>query len=342
MRHIDACPVCGSSPIFAVKKHIDLNRVEGIMRQQYLGYNMKLCGESIPNEHFAICGKCLAIYRALHFTDNEIKAIYTSLYLNFEDKFQDTIIYNDKKLLDGCSARMYEKVKDIERAYDTVIRDVFDIGGRDGFRLVKLADNGYNCTVYDPIPKEPCSEKIDKRNIWSNELKKDEKADLIVLCNVLEHCINPRGLMDDCHMHLNEKGFLFLEIPLDFDAFFDWLLCYQLFKKPLGIDVTHHVFFSKRSVVKLLKDGKFIVKKISYNKLPVCGVKVMEILAQKCSPQQVEYSAITRRVDLSFLILLVSLAKVFPRITLNAVDRCYRKLLKTLLRSRHEETLILK
>jgi hypothetical protein len=330
VRHIDRCPVCGSLPFYTIKKRVDLNKVNGILREQYIEYNIKLCGEDAPNERFAICGVCAAIYRAFHFTDEEIRTIYTSLYLNFEEKFPKLIIYNDKKLMDGCSSRMYEKVRAIEKVYNTSIVDVFDIGGRDGFRLAKLADDDYSCTVYDPILQKPCNEKIYKRNIWSNELREDEKADLIVMCNVLEHSMNPRALVDDCYTHLNKNGFLFLEIPVDFNTFFDWLLCYQLFKKSLSIDLTHHVFFSKRTIATLLEEKSFIVKKINYNRLPVCGVKVMEVLAQKDSEKKTKSKATARETGSSILFFVVSLSKVFPRVVLNTLERSYLKFIRLL------------
>ena len=332
MRHIEFCPACGSSPVYTVKKRIDLDKVEGILKEQYLEYNMKLGGESVPNEHFAICGKCAAIYRAMHFTDDEIRTIYTSLYFDFEKKFQDSIIYNDKKLLEECSKRMYSRVRDIEKAYGSPIKDIFDIGGRDGFRLSKLADSGYNCSVYDPIPGKPFTEKICKKNVWSSELKEGENADLITLCNVLEHCMDPRGIVRDCYEHLNEGGFLFIEIPVDFEAFFDWLLFYQLFKQPLAIDVTHHVFFSKRAIRRLLENGKFTVRKINYSKLPVCGVRVMEIVAQKRKGAQAKNVKTNKEDSSSFLFFSVNLVRVFPRVLLNTLDRHCRKFIKMVLR----------
>ncbi len=331
MRYVDACPVCGSPPLYTVKKSIDLAKFGGILREQYLEYNMKLCGESVPKEYFAICGECTAVYRALHFTDDEVRAIYTSLYLDFEKKFHDTIIYYDKKLMDGCSMRMHENVKNIEKIHGVGIKKIFDIGGRDGFRMLKLADNGYSCTVYDPIPQKSCSEKIYKRDIWSNELEKDEKADLIVLCNVLEHCTNPGGLVGDCYAHLNEGGFLFIEIPVDFEAFFDWFLFYQLFKRTLGADVTHHVFYSERAIGKLLRNGKFAIKKINYNRLPVCGVRVMEVLAQKGPERHAESDEVKKRTGSGLFFILTSLARVFPRIMLNTLDKSCRKFAKMIL-----------
>ena len=325
MRYINFCPVCGASPLCTIKKRVNLNKTEGMLRGQYLEYSMKLCGERIPNEYLSICGKCAAIYRSSPFTENEIKAMYTSLYLDFENKFQTEIIYNDEKILKACSELIYEKVRGIERIYSVCVKDVFDIGGRDGFRLVKLADNGYNCTVYDPIAIKSCNDKIYKKYIWSNELKKGENADLIILCNVLEHCIDPRKVIDDCYAHLNENGFLFIEIPVDFETSLDWLLLYQFFKRPLGIDVTHQVFFSKRAIERLLNNGKFIIKKINYNTFPFCGVRIMEILARKIPARQAGSDKEKKISGSSLLFLLISLAGIFPRLVLKISNKCCLK-----------------
>lgn len=331
MKYIGSCPVCGSPPVCTVKRLVDLNKIDGILLGQYLEYNVKLCGEKVPNEHFAVCGNCSCVYRAWHFTDQEINAIYSSLYLDFESKYSKDIIYNNPDLLKACSLRMYERVKNIEETHAVCIHSVFDIGGRDGFRLEKLAENGYECTVYDPIAKESCCNKVQKRNVWSNQLRKDERGDLISLCNVLEHCMHPRDIIRDCHEHLNEGGFLSIEIPVDCDDFFDWLLFYQLYR-PLSVDVTHHLFFSTRAITELLETSGFVVRKVNYVTFPVYDFRVMEILAQK-TENVIERGAVSGVPVKNMIFLAGSALKTIPRVVAGVLKKTALKAAKLISQS---------
>ncbi|MBF0595413.1 MAG: class I SAM-dependent methyltransferase [Candidatus Omnitrophica bacterium] len=324
MQHIDCCPVCGVKPAFTVKKTVDLSTTAGIMHEQYAEYNLKLAGERKLSEHFAVCGSCAAVYRAFHFTEEEIRAIYTSLYLDFEDKFRNEIVYKNNDFLEGASARMFATIKWIEQGYQAPLHSVFDIGGRDGFRLKKLAANGYVCTVYDPIALNPCHPDVHKRNIWSSQLRDDETADLIVSCNVLEHCTQPRDMIRDSHQHLNKDGFLFLVLPVDFESFLEWLMCYQFVGRPLNVDVTHHVFFSERAITGLLQAQGFDVKSIRYSHMPVYGGKEMEILARKTTLSRAAVPPAARVPGSWNRFMFLSLLKVFPRIMQKIFKRLVR------------------
>ncbi len=123
--------------------------------------------------------------------------------------------------------------QETECRFKIQIRDIFDIGGRDGFRLKDLAKAGYKCKIFDPIDCDVCDSMISKERLWSNQICKDEKADFIFLCNVLEHCIDPYSIIMDRYDHLRDGGFLYVELPSDIETVFDWILFGVWLKKPV-------------------------------------------------------------------------------------------------------------
>lgn len=285
MKQIDKCPVCFSKPLLVVRKKINYCKVNGIVKELYEEYYLNLTKEPEPQEILGICAKCNTVYRAKFFNEEEITKIYSSIYFNIEEKLSDYegFVYNNAAFKEGCSKKMFHYVKRIEKKYKVNIKTIFDIGGRDGFRLYDLAENGYDCKIFDPIKCEACNNKIIKQNLWSYQIGKDEKADLIILCNVLEHCIDLHKIINDCYKHLNKGGFIFVEVPCDIQTFFDWLLFYRIFNENLNIDITHHVFFSQRSIKYLIHDEGITVLESAIGKLPQIDAKVIEITGRKIS-----------------------------------------------------------
>ena len=282
MMYTSICPVCGSNPFTTINKKIYPDNYDGLQRKVAFEY-FKLNKQIVPKESIAFCTGCRAIYRAHFFDQREIEQIYSSLYRLLEDSiYSDTrFAYNNQAFLDGCSQKMYNIVKEIENRFQTQIRDIFDIGGRDGFRLKDLANEGYKCKVFDPIDCEVCNPLISKEPLWSEQIGKDEKADFIFLCNVLEHCIDPHSIIMDCHEHLREGGFLYVELPSDIETVLDWMLFGIWRKKNLSVDNTHYVFYSRKAISLLLESFKFKGVRIEYSILPVINTNVLEVIGRK-------------------------------------------------------------
>jgi len=285
MKKIDKCPVCGSKPLFRVREKINFGKADGIFKESYEEYYLNLARETNPYEILDICARCNTIYRVNFFDEEEITKIYSSVYSKIEEKLSEIngFVYKNVAFKEGCSKNMFSLVKKIEYNYNSKIKTIFDIGGRDGFRLCDLAEGGYICKVFDPIQYDACNKKIIKNNLWSFQISKDEKADLIIMCNVLEHCVDLHKIINDCYEHLNEGGFLFIEVPCDIFSFLDWLFYYRIIKENLNIDITHHVFFSQKSLKYLIQAEGITVLESTIGTLPQINVKVMEITGRKIS-----------------------------------------------------------
>lgn len=286
MKTIFKCPICNSRPLLTVKKKINQGRADVFLKASLSEYYLKLCNESNPSEILSICSNCRSIYRTKFFDDKEIEQIYGHLYHEVEKELSSSngFAYNKKQILDGCSEKMFNTVKGLEKKFNFNIRRIFDIGGRDGFRLSKLADDGYVCVVFDPILCDPCNSKIMKDNKWAHEISLEEKADLISLCNVLEHCIDPYSIIQICYQHLNDNGILLIELPWDRRNALVWLIIKRFFGRNLGIDATHNVFYSFKGLTYLLEKVGFhnIEHNISF--FPSSETtKVIDTIARKSS-----------------------------------------------------------
>ncbi len=283
MKTVSLCPICNTKSLLTIKKKINRDRADEFLKAALDEYYVKLCNEPVPSEVLSICPGCHSIYRANFFDDNEIMQIYGNLYHAMEAKYSNAAgyVYNKKSFLDGCSDKMFDTVKRIEGKFDLDIKSIFDIGGRDGFRLSKLADHGYHCTVFDPIPCPACSDKIIKENKWSHEIPREKEADLIMLCNVLEHCINPYTVIRNCNEHLHENGVIFIELPTDWRTALLWILIGRFLGYNLSIDATHNIFYSLKGISHLLKTSDFDNIETTFSLLPSIDVKVIETVAKK-------------------------------------------------------------
>lgn len=287
MKTIFKCPICNSKPLLTVKKKINQGKADVFLKASLNEYYLKLCKESNPSEILSICSNCRSIYRAKFFDDKQIEKIYGHLYHEIEKELSnsDGFAYNKKNILDGCSEKMFNAVKGIEKKFNCNIKRIFDIGGRDGFRLSKLADHGYTCTVFDPISCDPCNSKIVKDNKWAHEIPHGEKADLITLCNVLEHCIDPHSIIQNCYQHLNDNGVLLIELPCDRRSALAWIVIRRFLGRNLGIDATHNVFYSFKGISYLLKNTGFHDIEHAVSLFPSSSTKVIDTTARKNKEQ---------------------------------------------------------
>lgn len=309
----DKCPICGTKPFFTLKSKVYIDNLTISQRKVATEY-FKLHNEPSPEEVISFCSNCRAVYRANFFDAYEIGKIYNNIYKSLEEKISGDpgFVYNNERYLKGCSEKMLGLVKDFEKKYGIKVSECFDIGGRDGFRLRDLANNGYNCKVFDPISCEVCDAKISKEHIWSYEIKEDEKADFIFLCSVLEHSIDPCKMIKDCYAHLREGGFLYIVLPSDIETVFDWILFNRWRKRNLAIDNTHYIFFSKRSIIYLLESIGFDFVSCDFSILPDIQVNSLEIVCQK---RKMEKSKLSKWLSFDFdLFSSGYLVRLIPRL----------------------------
>lgn len=99
-------------------------------------------------------------------------------------------------------------------------------------------------------------------------LKQKVKFDVIILRHVLEHCPDPKKLINLLKKKLNKNGIIYIEVPNhDLDTNF----YLKIFKSNyLQLGLPHHInHFNVNSLSKILSNG--YKKKIYYLELPVLG-----------------------------------------------------------------------
>jgi 2-polyprenyl-3-methyl-5-hydroxy-6-metoxy-1,4-benzoquinol methylase len=96
---------------------------------------------------------------------------------------------------------------------------ILDIGIRDGAFLKYLKDLGYTnvygVDVYERSIKEAKKKGIDCEVSDAQRLNLNKKFDVVIMSHVLEHCPDPAKVLSNVYSHLNEKGILFIEVPIE-------------------------------------------------------------------------------------------------------------------------------
>ena len=283
MKQYPNCPVCGTESIFTTKNKIHFNSKNITEMMEVEEFLINVAKEKAPETVLGVCMRCRQVYRARFFDEKELAEIYNEAYYRLEEKVSkgEEFIYSNEAFLKGCSKKIMDLVKDTEKEFQTKIVDIFDIGGRDGFMMKDLSDDGYKCTVFDPIAREAFWEKISKQNMWSSQIEDRSAADFVLLCDVLAHCMNPKGELAICRQVLRDEGFLYIEVPYDLGTLLNWLLFMRWRRTSLGIDITHFIFFSLRTLFYLLEETGFVCVRAKFEKSPTLDNKLITILARK-------------------------------------------------------------
>lgn len=289
MKTVIKCPVCNRDTSILVKNPIRFSdRQNDIFDAQIDGYLNDRPDNAPVHLNICVCTTCQLLFRQTFFSEDELEKIYRYQYYSEESKIStnEGFVYNNDYFLDTCSKYSLDLVKTILETRGYPIKTIFDIGGRNGFRLKDLAQNNYRCFVFDPIPIPPVNPAIQKEYVFLNEIDEAKhSSDLILLCNILEHCKDPAAVIRKCHRLLQPDGFLFIQVPFDNPQILEWLILGRIRKQNLRIDITHFLFFSKTSLKYLLAQNGFTCISLNIEFLPIIKngnkILVINLLAQK-------------------------------------------------------------
>ena len=145
MKIYDKCPVCEKQTTGGIRRTFFGHSVLGSIQID------ELFTKVVENEtegQLSICKSCRLVYNKKFFNESELAYIYNKGYFLMEERIKDLpgFVYEDKLFLSGYSERIYKKVKFLESKTKANLHTIYDIGGRDGFMLNDLANDGYNCT----------------------------------------------------------------------------------------------------------------------------------------------------------------------------------------------------
>ena len=238
------CPICEESTIELWSKAID---------QEY---------GTLPNEvvSYFECIQCEVIFAAPMFTDR-LNEIYPENYYAYKESNYN-ILYKLKYLIDRVQIRRLFP--------DSVGREirVLDIGGGTGALSAEVRKSFRQSKVETHIIDLDESARNSAEKNGHNfhlgrfeDFNYNQKFDLILALNILEHVENPSKFLMNCHNLLSDSGVLVLQTPnyKSLDAF--------LFKRRYwgGLHSPRHfVIYSFRSLKQVLIGLDFkIIKQTS-------------------------------------------------------------------------------
>ena len=242
MINVDKCPHCSEA-----------TRVE-IMKQDFNDVYIELINSDLNNEvrYWYECVNCNFIYRSPKLNGKEQEVLYekyrdVSFRKETPEGYFDRITqYSDSK------SENYQKVtwilKNIKHSHVVPhkIDKILDVGCGGGVLLHKIKTMLPQVVTYGVEPNDLYSELARKKSganrietaYFSSNLF-DEKFDMIVSSDVLEHVDNPDVFLEDIFSSLKpHAGVLFLEVPSPTN--FKHLDC-----KHDMFNIAHHVFFTK-------------------------------------------------------------------------------------------------
>lgn len=104
--------------------------------------------------------------------------------------------------------------------------NIIELGCHVGFNLIYLANKGFNITgvdvaqtlldeAADRITKLPkvVADRITLKNAFIEDLEEDIKYDTIILTETLEHCMDPKPIMEKAYNILANDGNVFISAP---------------------------------------------------------------------------------------------------------------------------------
>lgn len=104
--------------------------------------------------------------------------------------------------------------------------NIIELGCHVGFNLIHLANQGFNVTGVDvsqtlldeatdrvsKLPKD-VADRITLKKSFIEDLDEGTKYDTIILTETLEHCIDPKPVVEKAHNLLADDGSIFISAP---------------------------------------------------------------------------------------------------------------------------------
>ena len=156
---------------------------------------------------------------------------------------------------------IYQAVISIMESDTKNSKEILDVGCGEGFLLAHFKDAGWNVLGFDFSDEgikrqnpELMTELV-KGNVYKELdvlIKNDKKYDVIHLGNILEHVIDPLGLIKKCSGLLSDSGILIITVPNDFSKLQKNLIASKIIESEYWICPPDHLnYFNLESLVKL-------------------------------------------------------------------------------------------
>ena len=201
-------------------------------------------------------------------TDEEITKFYAEEFYNGDYKnFNDSSLKvqtNDEEFYHGRWNDIYNNILEIKKNLSKNT-SILDIGCGWGLALEFFKKKGMTCYGFDPSIEAVEYANKNKLNVKHAGIKnmdvfEGKKFNIITMLNVLEHLSDPILALKQIKKILNKNGILIIDVPNDFNEF--QLIGNKLHDlKNWWVAPPNHLnYFSKDSLVKLLKSIGFKIK----------------------------------------------------------------------------------
>ncbi len=121
-----------------------------------------------------------------------------------------------------------------------------------GWNVLGLDYSSYGCEKFNP----DCTENLVAGDVYKNLqtlIAKGETFDVVWVDNVLEHVIDPEGLVSDLKKITKSSGVLVIEVPNDFSMIQKYLLEKRYVDRPYWVAIPDHLsYFNKDGLENLL------------------------------------------------------------------------------------------
>lgn len=191
--------------------------------------------------------------------------------------------------------------------------DVLEVGCDLGATLFEMKQRYPRCNTYGLDINEAALE-IAKHitnakygNIDAFEIPFDEKFDYIIFGDVLEHLRHPKEVLEMCHSHLKENGYIIASIPNIMHISVIEQLIHGMFSyQDTGLlDRTHIHFFTYYEILLMFQDAGYKVEETVRNDIPMSEEqrKIANVLlslsedAQDWMYETMQYVVKARRIE---------------------------------------------
>lgn len=151
-------------------------------------------------------------------------------------------------------------------------RKFLDVGAGEGWGMRFFSGMGWSCLGLDfsrygceknnPDQKECLKDGDIFRNL-EELVSKGVKYDLILLDNVLEHVVDPKGLLESLRGIVAENGVLIIEVPNDFSVLQQHLLQHGHISETFWVALPDHLhYFNRDGLSSLSRDAGWVVNSV--------------------------------------------------------------------------------
>ena len=201
-------------------------------------------------------------------TENELKKYYTNKYYqeSMSSSYQHEYSKDELEYFEVRNKRYYSVIRNMRRKKKGTF---LDVGCGEGFSLSYLKKHGYIVKGLDFSSTGVKSQNPDCLNelvvgdlfeLLKTEVRSKHTYDIIYLHNVLEHVVDPIGLLNNLHHILSLHGIIVLTVPNDFSIIQKEAIRRGHIDAEFWVTTPDHLsYFEKNSLINICKAAGFHV-----------------------------------------------------------------------------------